>query len=75
MIHSRLTAKAQTTIPRPVRQALGLAPGDTLDYVIEDGRVTLTRALSDAEEDMLGVNDFSLFTEWADELDSIYDRR
>ena len=43
MITSRLTAKAQTTIPQPVRAALGLQPGDEIGYRIEDGEVILTK--------------------------------
>lgn len=44
MIHSRITAKAQTTVPRAVRQALGVGPGDDLAYHIGSGRVVLTSA-------------------------------
>ena len=44
MITSKLTSKAQTTIPQPVRAALRLGPGDEIAYVIEAGRVVLTRA-------------------------------
>jgi antitoxin PrlF len=44
MIHSRVTSKAQTTIPKPVRDALGVKPGDVLVYEIEDGRVVLRKA-------------------------------
>jgi antitoxin PrlF len=44
MITSKLTSKAQTTIPQPVRAALGVAEGDELAYVIEDGRVVITKA-------------------------------
>ncbi len=73
MIESRLTAKAQTTIPRAVRKALGVGPGDTLEYAIEDGRVIVTRALD--PEDRIGIGDFTVFTEWFDELDAEYDRR
>ena len=43
MIISKLTSKAQTTIPQPVRAALGLQPGDEILYEIDDGRVTLPR--------------------------------
>ena len=66
MILSKITAKAQTTIPRPVREALGIAPGDQVAYVIRDGEVVLSRV--DTDEDMLD-NPFATFTEWADELD------
>jgi antitoxin PrlF len=44
LITSKLTSKAQTTIPLTVRTALHLYAGDELAYAIEDGRVILTRA-------------------------------
>lgn len=37
MPQSTVTAKGQTTLPRPVRAALGLAPGDRVRYMILDG--------------------------------------
>jgi antitoxin PrlF len=40
---SRLTSKAQTTIPREVRQKLSLEPGDTIVYEIEDDAVRLRK--------------------------------
>ena len=43
VIVSKLTSKAQTTIPRSIRSALGLQPGDEISYEIVDGRVTLDR--------------------------------
>lgn len=40
-----LTSKGQTTIPKDVREFLGLNTGDKLDFVIEaDGRVVLRPA-------------------------------
>ena len=44
MIVSKLTSKAQTTIPQPVRTALHLQPGDELVYEIDEHRVILTKA-------------------------------
>jgi antitoxin PrlF len=41
MPHSTVTKKGQTTIPDEVRKALHIKPGDTLEYDIEDGRVTI----------------------------------
>ncbi len=70
MIQSRITSKAQTTIPRAVRAALGVKEGDLLDYEIEDGKVILRRAKPSADP---FENPFATFTEWADELDSVYD--
>ncbi len=64
MITSKLTTKAQTTIPQPVRAALGLAPGDGLAYAIERGRVILTKANRRPTDDP-----FAAFDEWAGDAD------
>jgi len=64
MITSKLTSKAQTTIPQPVRTALGLHEGDEIAYSIEDGRVILTRAAPLPADDP-----FHTFTEWNTEAD------
>jgi antitoxin PrlF len=66
MITSRLTSKAQTTIPQPVRTALRIKPGDEIAYVIEGDRVLLTKAQPLQLEDPFGA-----FGEW----DSAADRR
>jgi antitoxin PrlF len=39
--HSTVTRKGQTTIPGKIRKALGLNPGDTLEYVVEGDRATI----------------------------------
>ena len=36
MVESAITAKGQTTLPKPVRRALGVGPGDRVRYVIFD---------------------------------------
>ncbi len=36
MVESSVTSKGQTTLPKPVREALGIVPGDRLRYVIFD---------------------------------------
>ncbi|RVU20633.1 type II toxin-antitoxin system PrlF family antitoxin [Methylobacterium oryzihabitans] len=42
---SRITAKGQTTVPKAVRQALGVGYGGEIDYVVDEtGRVSLVRA-------------------------------
>ena len=41
MIESRITAKGQTTLPKPVREALGVGTGDRVRYVIADGKVRI----------------------------------
>jgi antitoxin PrlF len=64
MITSKLTSKAQTTIPAPVRAALHLREGDELVYTIDGDRVVLTKA--DRE---LFDNPFATFDEWGSEAD------
>lgn len=36
MVESAITTKGQTTLPKPVRRALGVEPGDRVRYVIFD---------------------------------------
>ena len=43
-IFGKITSKAQTTLPKEVREALGVKPGDMLVYRIAKGKVTLARA-------------------------------
>ena len=64
MITSKLTSKAQTTIPLPVRRALRLAAGDELIYRIEGDHVVLTKA-----GDRLADDPFATFEEWSSEAD------
>lgn len=60
MITSKLSSKAQTTIPQPIRAALHLRDGDELLYQIDGARVILTKAqkLIDADDP------FGTFGEW-----------
>lgn len=46
MQESTVTVKGQTTLPRDVRAALGLASGDRVRYVILDGEVRIVKARS-----------------------------
>jgi len=46
VISSKLTSKAQTTVPRPVRAALKLGVGDTIIYTIEADHVLMTKAIA-----------------------------
>jgi antitoxin PrlF len=66
MITSKLTSKAQTTIPLPVRNALRLATGDELAYAIDGDRVILTKAEKAAADDP-----FATFSEWSSDADRV----
>jgi len=59
MITSKITIKAQTTIPLSVRTALRLREGDEIAYAIEDGRVILTRVEHNRQD-----GPFATFVEW-----------
>jgi antitoxin PrlF len=64
VITSKLTSKAQTTIPQPIRTALHLKKGDSIAYTIEGEKVILTRARVEVAEDP-----FATFDEWNSEAD------
>jgi antitoxin PrlF len=64
MITSRITSKAQTTVPQAVRVALGVREGDELAYELHDGHVVLTKARRVVEDDP-----FAEFHEWNSEVD------
>jgi antitoxin PrlF len=69
MIQGRITAKSQTTIPRAVRAALDVGPGDSVAYEIRGKEVVMKRAPT-PPKDMFLAN-FSTFTEWDSEADRI----
>lgn len=64
MISSKLTTKAQTTIPQPVRVALGVREGDAITYQIDGDRVILTKAHPAPIDDP-----FHTFDEWNSDAD------
>ena len=45
MIESTITSKGQTTLPKAVRDALGLKPGDRIRYFVRDGHVQIRPVL------------------------------
>lgn len=48
MVESTITSKGQTTLPKPVREALGVKPGDRVRYLIigDEVRIIPVRPLS-----------------------------
>jgi antitoxin PrlF len=71
MIQGRITAKSQTTIPREVREALGIEPGDIVGYEIRGKEVVMKRVAAPPKD--LFLANFTTFTEWSSEADSAYD--
>ena len=43
MHESKITARGQTTLPKAVREALGLKPGDKVRYFLLDGHVQIRK--------------------------------
>ena len=64
MISSKITSKAQTTVPRAVRAALRLGIGDTILYTIEGDQVVMTKALTQPADGPTGC-----YEEWNSEND------
>jgi antitoxin PrlF len=61
--YSKVTSKAQTVIPREVRDRLKLKPGDRLRYRLTGKGVLIEKAEPE------GDDPFATFTEWAGEAD------
>lgn len=66
MILGKITAKAQTTIPRAVRLALGLEPGDDVVWEIDGNQVVMSRSKKAVDP---FVGNFDAFNEWASDAD------
>lgn len=64
MVTSKLTSKAQNTVPQAVRAALNLSEGDELLYEIDGERVVLKKARRPAADDP-----FATFDEWDGDAD------
>ncbi len=41
MLESAITKKGQTTLPKPVRDTLGVQAGDRVRYIVLDGEVRI----------------------------------
>jgi len=66
MVTSKLSSKAQTTVPQAVRKALTLKEGDEIAYEISGDRVIMLRAKPRSAVDW---DPFATFTEWDSEAD------
>lgn len=63
-----LTVKSQVTLPKAMRQHLGVKPGDAVDYeTLPDGRVAIVaaRAAGDATAAGSGKAATNRFARWA----------
>ncbi|MEM0900535.1 MAG: AbrB/MazE/SpoVT family DNA-binding domain-containing protein [Pseudomonadota bacterium] len=58
VITSKITSKAQTVIPRDIRDKLGLKPGDRVAYRETSQGIVIEKAKADDDP-------FAVFTEWS----------
>ena len=53
MFRGRLVSKNQMTIPAQMQQELGMAKGDELEFVLDNGRITQVHVLRPVRVDLL----------------------
>ena len=63
-VTSRLSSRSQTVIPKPIRERLGIGPGDLIAFEERAGEIVIRPVRASAGEDP-----FATFTEWSGEAD------
>lgn len=66
---SKLTTKFQATVPKPIREFLGLKKGDAVSFEIEDDKVILKKIQATDLEWYQSLN--QTMSEWNSEEDDI----
>ena len=64
--YSRVSVKSQTVLPKQVREALRVGPGDTLRYRITEQGVLIDKARAPTDAD----DPFAAFAEWSGAADN-----
>ncbi|MFZ1428111.1 MAG: AbrB/MazE/SpoVT family DNA-binding domain-containing protein [Geminicoccaceae bacterium] len=59
-VTSRLSSRSQTVIPKPIRDRLGIGPGDLIAFEERAGEIVIRPV-----QPPLGEDPFATFTEWA----------
>lgn len=55
-MNARVSEKGQVTIPKRLRERLGIRAGETLDFEEEDGRLVAAKlGVQDAVDDVYGI--------------------
>jgi antitoxin PrlF len=63
--YSRVSVKSQTVLPKQIREALGVRPGDTLRYRVTEQGVLIDKARRAIDAD----DPFAAFAEWGGAAD------
>ena len=45
-MHTTMTIKGQITLPKPIRDSLGLQPGDRIEFAVAEGGFLLRRRVN-----------------------------
>lgn len=81
MIHleAKVGARGQAVIPKPIRDQMGIQPGDQVSFTIEEGRIVVEKVDPDELlEEFLGAYEKRALPEdidWDREHGSQYERR
>ena len=60
---ARIAARGRTTIPKAIREAMGLHEGDVLAFEVEDGHLRVCRIASGRDGYLPGLS--GTMSEWA----------
>jgi len=63
-VTSRLSSRSQTVIPKPIRERLGIGPGDLIAFEEREGEIVIRPVHERARNDP-----FATFGEWSSEAD------
>ncbi len=71
MPRAKITSKGQVTIPKAVRDELGIRPGDALEFTVENGHLEAHPVRKRSIEDFRGVfkpqSGMPRFTTWEEQ--------
>jgi AbrB family looped-hinge helix DNA binding protein len=63
-MRTTVSEKGQVTIPKRLRDRLGIRPGEVLEFIEEDGRLVATKAMpQDSVDAVYGILDLGRPTE------------
>ena len=55
-MYSTISEKGQITVPKPLRERLGIRPGDRLEFVEERGHILVSKTTTqDPVQDVFGI--------------------
>ena len=67
---ARVSSKGQTTIPAEFRRKLGIGPNDSVEFVLEDERIVMTKARP--VDHVWNAGQSAMMTEWSNTDEDVY---